>query len=264
MQTTEGNNKPFNLVVSSWPSAGGTTISLVIATLLGLKYIYAGGVLKEWARRMGYDPTSNEFHEWEDKYGESWDHFWENYISKKLSSTEGFLSEGKTLGFLLPAGRANEIFIIADAETRAHRAHIDGRTEEIKARDSLLANRWKRLFGIELLNRDSLKENYDFVLDNSKLTISQSLLTVWEHIVEWHQLPNDFLQDPKSYFDQVDAQFQQEKTSGIDPRKRWKDQLASKNLYISSESVFSEWIEDYQNELAKLPQEMRQAVTNDN
>lgn len=250
------SKKNFNLVVSSWPSAGGTTISLVLAELLKLKYIYAGGVLKEWAKLMGYDPTSDRFHEWEANYGEVWDRFWESYIADKLSKEANFLCEGKTLGFLLAPDKAFEIVIIADLEERARRAGKDQRSESIAARDQLLAERWKRLFGIKLLDKQSLAANYDLVLDNTNLTIATSLEIIWSKLAEYYS-EVEFTAEQASTIDQ---EFWQDMKAGKSGKDRWKSKLEEQGLYYTNEHVFKDWLDNYQDKFSQLPVEMQLAI----
>jgi cytidylate kinase len=254
----------INVVVSSWASSGGTTLALMIADLFELKYIYAGGVIKEWSDRMGYDHTTNEFHKWENQYGDHWDRMWENYIEIKLSQQEHFLCEGKTAGFFLPEGRAFEIMVIADLETRNERSGKDNRTEEIQKRDQLLVERWQRLFDINIMDEDSLEENYDLIIDNSDLSISESLKAAVEEIVAANPdyEINFELGNLSKITKELEKKYWKENKKTGSGKNFLKDRLNSKNLYLTSEEIFQEWKlnKSYRKILEGLPEEMQQAI----
>jgi cytidylate kinase len=252
----------YNILTSSWPSAGGTTMTLMLANFLKLKYIYAGGVLKEWASRMGYDPKSNEFHDWEKEYGEHWDKFWESYILWKLGDKKGFVYEGKTSGFLLPGDIAFEVMLVASEEARASRASGDGRVEEIHERDLILAERWERLFGIKFLSLEAIKENYEIMLDTSYLTLTQSFLEVLVALKYWlvdHQLSHELfnLGEAEKYASEYDKLL----STRQDVKVKLKADLEKEELYIDNPTIFMEFSSN--KELAEkfslLPQAMQDA-----
>ncbi len=258
-------NDNLNIVISSWPSAGGTTLALMMSDLLNLNYIYAGGVLKDWAKKMGYDPSSDRFHEWEKKYGVEWDYFWEDYIKFKLMNNDNFLCEGKTAGFLLEKGRAFEVMVICDKQVRASRALGDKRTETVEKRDILLEKRWKKLFNIELFSIDQIKKNYDFVLNNTNKSISGSIIDTFDHLLK-HFNKNNIrgisLKNVKSIAQKYEKQYwEDEKNISFKSGKnRLKKHLKDKDLIISNKDIYNEWKEKYSNRLKELPSEMSDII----
>lgn len=233
-------NYSGNLIMSSWPSAGGTSTSLILAKILGLSYVYAGGVLKDWARAMDFDPTSNQFHEWEKMYGEHWDKVWEPYIEAKLRKESGLLYEGKTAGFLLPSELAFEVMIVATPEARVSRASTDGRTEEIIARDKFLQERWKELFGFDFLSREEIKQNYDLLVDNSHLSIRETTKTILKTL----NASEELLEEAKEELDELN-------------KEELKSELNEMGLILSSEQVMSELREMLPELFKQLPKEMQ-------
>jgi cytidylate kinase len=239
-------------------------MALILADFLNLKYIYAGGVLKEWAKKMGFDPTSDAFHDWEAKYGDDWDKFWEGYIAKKLAGEDGFLCEGKTAGFLLANGRAFEVMVTASEEVRAGRASKDGRTEQLHARDKFLSERWYRLFGIKLMDPAAIDENYDLRIDNSNLTISESVglaltgLQTWCNVNEVAFPLN--MEEALASVQQTETVFWERANNGGVGKDILKERLINKGLYMTNEAIFADWKENYQQEMEVLPAPMREAV----
>jgi cytidylate kinase len=235
-------------------------MALILAEQLKLKYIYAGGVLKEWAKRMGYDFMSDSFHEWEDKYGKDWDEIWEKYIEKKLSTQQNFLYEGKTAGFLLPENVAFEVMVVADADTRAERAAGDGRTEEIIARDKFLQKRWQELFSFDLLDRQEIKKNYDFLLDNSKLSIHESIV---ETLAQIEKYAKDMeLQIPainEEKIKAIEAEYWRKNEEGK-AKNFLKSRLNNEHLYFSNSEIFIDFKKLVPEIVANLPAKMSSVI----
>jgi len=253
----------LNIIVSSWPSSGGTTIALIWAKLLNIRYLYAGGVIKEWSARMGMDPTTDAFHTFEEKYGEVWDNLWEEYIQVKFKAETGLLCEGKTAGFLLPPHNAFEVMVIADQETRSKRAGNDQRTEIIAERDHYLKERWLRLFKVDIFSLTQIEANYDLVLDNSNLNIADSLNSIWLNLKIWasnNKLDIEKYNISTADFIHIETQFWTDQKSGISGKDRLKNSLQQSGLYISAEEVFTEWKSNYSELLKNIPQELLKVI----
>lgn len=235
-------------------------MALILAQLLNLKYIYAGGVLKEWAQRMGYDPSSDAFHDWERQYGESWDYLWEDYIKDLVTSNHSFLCEGKTAGFLLPDARAYEVMVTASAQVRAQRAGGDSRTEDITARDKILSERWQRLFAVDIYNVEAIKANYDLLLDNSQLTIAGSIHKVLNGL-QTHQLYSESYnyEELKTMALQLEQSFWEDQHRGKSGKDSLKSYLQANDLYHTNAEVFASWLKKPEM-LEGLPRQMREAL----
>lgn len=249
----------YNVVVSSWPSAGGSTTSMILSIILNLRYIYAGGVLKDWAKRMDFDPKTNELHEWEHKYGGDWDDIWEAYILKKLSLESGILSEGKTAGFLLPEGRAYEVMIYASPEVRAKRAGGDGRTEDILKRDALLKDRWTKSFAVDIFDFDSIKANYDKQIDNSELSISECVIEILNGLriyIKQNNNEADLVID-NNWIRTLEKEYWRASDLGQNPKKDLQSYLKNKGLYISNEEIFNDLRIIMSEKYLRLPKEMQ-------
>lgn len=244
----------MNVIFSSWPGAGGTTTALMVAYMLELDYLYAGGVLKEWAKRMGYDPTSDKFHEWENKYGVAWDTVWEAYVQEKLKQQDGFLYEGKTAGFLFPKGIAYEVMITADLNERVKRSVTDKRTETLKQRDELLQKRWQELFGFDLFSDEDIEENYDLRIDNTSLSIAQTTYKAMQGI---KGLTQDY--GARRRLDALESEYWKENETG-NGKNMLISRLTENGHYTSNESVFAEMPRLVPEIFSKLPKEMQEAA----
>lgn len=173
----------MNIIVSSWPAAGGTSAALILAHNLQLKYVYAGGLYKQLAAILVGDERGNKLAEFEQQYGAEWDYAWEDFRAKLMQNSDGYLLEGKTAGFL-QEDRNNcfNIMLTADITERARRAGTDGRQEDLdklKARDQELSKRWQELFDVNIYDLTSIRQHYDVHIDSTNLSIEQTLETIY-------------------------------------------------------------------------------------
>lgn len=178
------NKSDSNIIISSWPSAGGSTQARLIALIFNMNYVYAGGVLKYWVDAMGYDSKTNEINKWGEKYHEHWDYVWENYLIEKIKYSKNTLFEGKTAGFLTKEPNIFKIFIKASLEARTKRSKGDKRAEEIKQRDEFLRQEWFSRFGFDLFDEESIKEKYSLIIDSSDISIQDTFMLILEALKE--------------------------------------------------------------------------------
>lgn len=240
----------FNLIMSSWPSAGGSTAARILALILNKKYIYAGGVMKAWVKAMGYDPKTNDINKWSEIYHDHWDYVWENYIKEKVRNSTNTIFEGKTAGFMLNSvPNVYKIYIIASLEARKQRSRSDLRLEEIDARDKFLAKQWEQLFGFDMFDIGQLKANYDYVLDTSDLPLEQVPGIILDRLLKENILTKPI---PNLNHDLAIIFEQYKQTPDY-----LMTQLQSRKLIFEPTEIFKEIAISYPNLIVDLPLKMK-------
>jgi cytidylate kinase len=230
----------MNLIVSGWPASGGSTTALLLCHMLGYKYVYAGSVLKYFAKRLGEGAFGDKLIDFENIIGESWDHVWEAYREWKLASGDKLLVEGKTAGFL-QQDKSNVYCIMfsADLATRAIRAGTDGRDEDIEAlrrRDADVGGRWQRLFGVDIYSMSEINKNYNLHIDSSKLKIEQVLEVIFNALsLQPYFAQNYFFPDLVKQIEAVVGKYYE---SG---KAYFLDDLKTRSLLLQPEDVLREW-----------------------
>lgn len=246
-------HNPQNIIVSSWPSSGGTTMALLIANLLQMQYVYGGGVLKTFAKEM-YGAESGKPHiQFEQEYGIPWDGIWEAYAKWASETKSHILLEGMTAGFFYNNDNTFAIMFKASLESRAQRSDRDSRLdslETLKIRDVEVRERWIRDLGVDVYDEDLIKEKYDLMLDTSGMTITESLLSVQEHLQE-----SGF--DVNISMAEAAALEQKYWDKGKD---FFKEKLRAKGLLLDAGNVFTEWKEHFPKMVSELPEDMRVVV----
>ncbi len=241
-----------NISISGWPGSGNTTTALILAYLLQKKFIYAGGVFKFIADKLGYSPISPRFHEYENKYGEEWDILWEKYVVWKLENEQNLVANTKVSGFFSDAQeKLFEVFIIANTRIRTMRSRQDNRTEEIVKRDELLSKRWRKLFNIELMNLEDIKKSHDLVIDSSNMGIADVVFKIYKTSKEVFGFPEKILRSELDIF---------EKTAHEKGKNFFYDKLKEQNLLITHKEIFQDWLNFFYKDLQKTKPEWRNVV----
>ncbi len=241
-----------NLAISGHTSSGCTSSALLLAYILQKRFIYAGGLYKLIASNLGYDPKTNDIEKYEKEYGEQWDVLWENYVSWKINNERNLLANTKISGFFTtPKLWLFEAFVTADPEVRASRAVYDNRSEDIVARDKLLQTRWKRLFKIDWLDTEAIRENYDILIRNDGLSIAE---TSYEIFRTMRTALGVRVLYTLSDFEKI------EKLSHQQGKKFFYERLEKQNLLVKEKEICLDWINNFSEELSQTPLEWQEIV----
>lgn len=244
---------PANIIVSSWPSSGGTSMALLVANELQMPYVYGGGVLKTFSKEIFGGDSGQPHIKFELEFGENWDKIWETYAEWSLQTKSGILLEGMTAGFLYNNPSSFAIMFLASLESRAQRSDKDKRLdslETLKIRDKEVRERWIQMLGVDIYDKELIKEKYDLMLDTSGMTITESLLAT-----------QGYLQEAGFQIDISTARAAQLEEKYWEKGKDFlKQKLAAKGLLIDAGDVFTEWKEHFPKLVAELPQPMRTVI----
>jgi cytidylate kinase len=242
-----------NIIISGWPVSGSTTMALILANLLGYKYVYAGGVFKHFTKEIYGSDSSHNVVRFEEEYGTHWDSIWEKYAQLLLESETRLLCDSKLTGFIYKGENVFKIMFTANFGTRMTRAAIDGRGGadiEIQQRDEQLSQRWSRDFGVNIYDNQTIVNNFDLSIDNSELSIAQTLMQLCEKLspagfdlninpAQAQELEQHYWHDGKSYF----------------LRK-----LELSGLQIDVADVFATWREKFTADVEALPEVLRDVI----
>ncbi len=241
-----------NIIFSGWPSSGGSTQARIVSILFGMKYIYAGGVLKYWVKQMGYDPKTSEIMDWTRKYGDHWDYVWENYIQLKAQEATNTVFEGKTAGFLIDSDNVYKIFIKADIQARLDRSKGDGREESIIERDKFLRKQWKETLDVDIFDEAEIERKYDFVLNTSKMSIE----AIANMIIE--RLDND--QVISFEINEIKTKLNNLMSEYVRNNEILQQRLTENSLILEPASILEEINSKYSHLIKAIPQEMQNSM----
>jgi len=244
----------MNIIISGWPATGASTAAKLIALTLDMKYLYGGGMLKYWADQMGYDSKTDEINDWIEKYGKYWDEFWDKYAKWKIENSDNIIIDAKMLGFFVKSSNnTKEIYLIASLEARRKRVGSDKRSEDVILRDNILRESWLDTYNIDIFNKESLKKNYNFVLDTSEISIPDVALRIL-----------NFLDSKKASLFDAHQKKLQELMEGYlqDPGDFLNNELAKRDSYYPKEEIIKEWnTSEFKSLVEELPMAMRKAIS---
>lgn len=142
-------------------------------------------------------------------------------------------------------------FLTADAEVRSHRAGTDKRTERIHERDAELTQRWAKLFKVKFMDFTDIRTTHDLLLDNSNLTIAQTVITIFNAMKRALSLNE---QITLTEIEKVEV------IAHSKGKEFFYERLETKGLLITNQEIFDDWIKYFEKDLKQMPKEWQEVV----
>lgn len=247
----------MNIIISGWPAAGSSTLSILIAHLLEFKYLYGGGVMKSFARKVVNDESGPRFIEFERAFGPYFDAIWEKYAIWKVKHSNHLILDGKAGGFFVEDENVFEIMVIAQNEVRQQRADRDQRElggVTLPQRDADLRNRWQSTYGINIFDATQIQLNYDLIIDNTALSIEKELELVLGHLEEDYRYPESDLSYAKSKISSTVQEYREKGKGFIMASLRDDGQV------VDEEIIFKEWKHQFPDLVNQMPEAVKAII----
>jgi predicted cytidylate kinase len=178
------------ITITGEPGSGKSTIGKKLAEKLNYERFYIGQIRRDAAKKMGM--TLAEYNKYGETHPET-DIEVDDYQKKLGQEKDNFIIEGRTSWFLIP--HSIKLYITVDPLVGAQRVHRELQNENARNEDknidtveSLVESQQKRMRSDKLryekyYNKDCFdKNNFDFVIDTTKLTPDEVFQKVWEYI----------------------------------------------------------------------------------
>lgn len=247
----------MNIILSGWPGAGTTSISLMMAYLLKYEYVYAGGVMKHIAESHVGATSGPNYISFEESFGPQFDQIWEKYAVWKLKTANNLLMEAKTAGFFIGDENVFEVMLIAGIEARIKRAQLDKREDAgatIRARDAEVRQRWFSTFNIDIYNLNTVRENYDLVIDNSHMEPQDELEILFRAFEDSGKFPGVSAGEFRDRFAGVIDTFWDK------GKDYYREELIKAGLYTQPQKIIQEWEDNFPDELKELGLNVRSLI----
>jgi len=177
-----------NIAVSGWPGSGGTSVSILLAYQLNYKLLKGSQTFRYLGQTLEKSDVGLERIE-TDKYLEPiFGPIYDKYIDYKLVNSRKIVIDSDIAGFRL--GKRAEyfsIFIVTDREVRIKRLESDNRKKDVdflELREKESQKFYKKLYGIDWLDKNEIKAKYNLVLDNTNLGIKEEFELIYKGLVE--------------------------------------------------------------------------------
>lgn len=237
----------MNIVVSSWPGAGGTSVSLMLTELLGCRYLNVSHVLDLLAGILYKSADDANLIKFEREFGNVWDDIWEKYISWKLGKEDKIVVDGRITGFFVEdEKRIFEIMIIADMTTRLRR--FSSSPFYLSEQDNITRLRWLNRLHIDVFNIKQIELNYDIIIDNSTMNLGDELSVILDFMYYENHIDEEQYKKYAHLIAPLKNEVRMNKVSNI------KQNLISRKALISPQEVLKEWNENFRSDVERMPE----------
>lgn len=240
----------MNIVVSGWPGAGSSTLSLIIAYQLKLKLFQGSKTIRLLGTKLGYTQNGEgriKADEYLDKY---WGPVYDKYVDYALTHKDNYLVESDIAAFRLGLNdNLFSIFLAPSLESRKKRLEVDGRSEDIpllEEREKKSQAHYLTLCGLDWLDLNIVIQKYNLVLDTSDMKIAQELEYIFEALGKkskrsFSEIENEFWQKGKDFY---------------------LEKLKENDLLIPTEEIIREIVKTFPNDIKNMPLELRDIACN--
>lgn len=235
-------------IISAWPGAGGTTLSMLLAYYNDFTLIEGSSMFRYIARDLKIGDTGAGMIDadklLQEEFAPLYDKYMTSYLTKDnenaVIDTDMISFDSKNYDFI------TGIYLHSSFEARKERLITDSRPEDIEFLEERLKNlsqAYRKLYYVDIESISDLKNRYDFVLDNSNITIAEELRAVSKKIDEETstKLERLFWSKGKDWF---------------------IEELKNKNLLRWGKNLLKDLNSKFPNEVAQLPENISRLIKN--
>ena len=246
----------MNLIISGWPGVGETTLGLLLAESLNFKLVQGSQTFRFLGEKLRFGDTGTDRIKADTLLEHNWGHLFERYVATIAKEQQNLVLETDITGFTVKKSPdLISIFLVADKNARQQRLGKDGRIEDIdvlEERDKSLGQIYKKEFDVDFYNLDAIQQHYSLVLNNTSMSIAQELVAVYKLIID--RLSQENQDKLKSLISQAKSR---EEFYNKEGKQFYIDVLKGRKLLPSSVEIIKDIMKMMPEEVAKLPQELK-------
>jgi cytidylate kinase len=247
----------MKITVSGWPGAGSTTLALILAKNLKLKYLSGGELFRFISTELEYDNTGKD-RILADQYLEQYlgpvvDKYFDEILTNK--KFDNILIESDIANFRI--GKRDDvvsIFILADEEIRRARLSGDKRSKDInflKTRDLENQKFYGQLYNINWLDIEEIRAKHSLVIDNSDLGVTEELDEIYDFFNK-----NNFI-DQNTYSNLINSSSEEENTFFSKGKSYYIENLKESELFYNSKMIIQDLNKFYKSEIENFPENLK-------
>lgn len=199
----------INITLSSWPGTGATTLSLILANLLHRKCINMGNVFRYLGLNLGFSNEGIDRPEFDNYIENIIGPTIDNYVDYILLNESNLIVEADIAAFRLGKHpKIFSIFVKADRDNRIQRLMADNREDAIvtlEKRDDVLRQKYKQLWNTDFFDDELISKKYNFVLDNSNMSINHEVHVAIDALKSYMQFKNI----SEQYWEEVESKIEE-------------------------------------------------------
>jgi cytidylate kinase len=243
------------ITVSGWSGVGSTTLALLLAKTLNYKLLSGTETFRYLGSKLNYEDTGADRVIADAMLEKYWGPVYDMYLHYKANtSAENIIIESDLIGFFTKDREdIISVFLIANFKSRSDRLKVDKRDKDVnllKKRDEMLKDKYHQMHNIDIFDKELLKDVHDLVLDNTSLSLSAELNTIYNYLEKANiisksscsSLLDKSVIEDTLYWEMGKAQMIKE--------------LTEKNLLFSVEEIFQEIIQIFPHGIKTLPENL--------
>lgn len=247
------------ITISGWPGAGSSTLCMVLAKTLEMKLVQGSETFRLIGKELKYANTGQDRIEADILLENDFGHLYDKYIDHLIINGNNLVIESDIAAFRL--GKRDDyfsIFLAPSLEHRQDRLRVDGREADVEVlteREKTLAHLYKELHNIDWLSLDEIEAKHNLVMDTSNMSIAEELRKVYEEVLklgyitaeQFKMLDNSALETDRFYWENG---------------KEWfLTFLKNAKLFMSAEEVLKDINLTFSEEVANLPQVLKEIIS---
>lgn len=240
----------MNIVVSSWPGAGGTSVSIMLTDLLGYKFLSISSILDYLTTAMYKSSDYSLRVNFEREFGNYWDDILHQYIEWKLANEDNIVVDGRVTGFFVEnEKKIFEIMVIADMTTRINR--YSKSQFYLSEQDNVTRLRWLNKLHIDIFNLRQIELNYDLIIDNSTMSLGDELFVILDFLLYDNHISKKQYKELSQKIATIKEETKISKVSNIEKK------LLLSNQFIPVSQILQEWNKRFPSVIEKMPNELK-------
>ena len=243
----------MNIIVSSWPGAGATTLTLLLAKLLKKSLLQGSYTFRYIQKNINIEDRIEK----DDYVQTHWGPIYEKYIMHKVKTEDGLIVDSDITGFFVQQDNLISIFLYADEFSRSRRLVTDKRDEDLaflKSRDEYLKNKYKELFDVDFFDLAKIKNLYKIPIDNTSASIDDELRIVFAELLNKHLIS---AQEKNILDSEVDSEVKNYFEKG---KEFYLKYLEDNSKLQSGDEVLKEVARVLKDDIEKLPEDIKRVV----
>lgn len=253
-----------NLALSGWSGSGTSTATMILAILLRRPYYNFGSVFRYFVsqlKKCSSDRIDIELMSLQSSIQPKIGAMVDKYVDHLLTTEHGIILETDLSVFRIGQHpNIYSIFLKTNFETRVKRFMSDSRQGDFQVlmkQDQALQKEYQKLWDIDIFDESLIAEKFNFVLNNSNLSILDTINFILQKLNE-HQIL-DF--EPES--DKVQKQITQlSQMSGGENKLKLQQMLVEQGLMVPPLKMIKGIARRFPKQVKQLPDEFQQIFLN--
>lgn len=249
-------DKTTNISVSGWSGSGATSLSLILTSLLDYYYLHLGGVFRYLGMKLGHSEEGFNRPKFDDYIEPIIGPTVDKYRDYKLLEDKKLILDSDLGTFIIGKHpKVFSIFLTSSFDERVKKVIKDEREDAdivLKERDSVNRKFYLDLHNIDVFDLDLIDKKFNYVLDNTNVSLDAEVKLVIESLSKITHFKNDF--NIEKIRRNIESEIEAFALLGKDA---YKEALVKRGLIVLPEQIVIEISKLFPEDVAEYPENFR-------